>query len=138
MATTIYRPSIAFVFGMVVTAMTLSVSVSLTLLVPLTVRGIVRRENLIPFILGANITPFMDTIVASLLVGHPAAFTVVASAVLVVTLITVPIVFVVYRPYEKIVDSLASWVTAERYHLIVFVVLLFALPLLLILFRFPS
>jgi len=131
MATTIYRPSIAFLLGMIVTAITLSVSVSLTLLVPLTVRGIVRRENLIPFILGANITTFMDTVVGSLVLG-PAAFNVVLAAVLVVSAISVPIVLFFYRPYERLIDSLATEVTKTGFRLLLFVVSLFVVPTLLL------
>lgn len=133
MATIIYRPPIAFLFGMILTAITLSVSVSISLLVPLTVRGIVRRENLIPFILGANIATLDDTLVASLLVGHPAAFPVVFCAALVVTVISLPIVFFAYRPYERLIDGLASWITGTRFRLAVFVALLFTIPLLLML-----
>lgn len=133
MATTIYRPPVAFAFGMILTAITLSVSVSLTLLVPLTVRGVVRRENLIPFILGANITTFVDTLAASLLLRHPGAFPVVLSAALVVTAISIPVIFVVYRPYEAMIDGAATWITARRRRLGTFVGLLFAVPLLLIL-----
>ena len=133
MATTIFRPPIAFLFGMLLTAITLSVSVSLTLLVPLTVRGIVRRENLIPFILGANITTFVDTLFASLLISHEGAFRVVACAVLVVTSISAPIVFAFYGPYERTLDVLASWFTHSKRRLALFVALLFLIPLLLML-----
>jgi sodium-dependent phosphate cotransporter len=132
MATTIYRPSIAFLFGMIVTALTLSVSVSLTLLVPLTVRGVVRRENLIPYILGANITTFIDTLFASLLIADPGGFRVVLCAASVVTALSLPIVFLFYRPYERFIDGLAGWATNGRRRLGVFVSALFLLPLLLI------
>jgi Na+/phosphate symporter len=132
MATTIYRPSIAFLFGMIVTAITLSVSVSLSLLVPLTVRGVVRRENLIPFILGANITTFVDTLVASLLVGHPGAFPVVLASALVVSAISLPIVLLAYRPYETLIDGAATWITARRRRLGAFVALLLAVPVALV------
>jgi len=132
MATTIYRPSVAFALGMLVTAITLSVSVSLTLLVPLTVRGIVRRENLIPFILGANITTFMDTLVTSLIVGKE-AFAVVVCAVLVVLALSLPTVLLFYRPYEWCIDSGATWLTQKGSRLALFVVLLLTVPFCLIL-----
>jgi Na+/phosphate symporter len=138
MATTIFRPSVAFFFGMVLTAITLSVSVSLTLLVPLTVRGVVRRENLIPFILGANITTFIDTLLASLMVDHPAAFSVVLCAFLVVTVVSLPIVFFAYRPFERALDAAAVWVTRRRWRLGLFLVLLFGIPVLLIFLHYPS
>ena len=135
MATTIYRPWITFVFGMLVTSITLSVSVSLTLLVPLTVRGLVRRENLIPYIMGANITTFVDTLFASLLLTNPSGFTVVFCEMSAVTLISLPIVFLTYRPYERLVDSLARHATKSRRRLAIFVLALFLVPLCLIWLR---
>ena len=56
-----YRPWFMFAVGLGVTVLTLSVSVSLSLLVPLAARGYIRRENVVPYILGANITTFVDT-----------------------------------------------------------------------------
>ena len=47
----LYRPAVTFVLGAVLTSLTMSVSVSLSLLVPLSVRGYIRRENVIPYIL---------------------------------------------------------------------------------------
>lgn len=135
MANTIYRPPVAFLFGMLVTSITLSVSVSLALLVPLTVRGVVRRENLVPYILGANITTFIDTLAAALMVGHE-ALPVVLCAVLVVSALSVPVVFFAYRPYERAVDAAAAWTTASRYRLGLLVLLLFAVPLILIFFSY--
>jgi len=132
MATTIYRPWITFIFGMLVTSITLSVSVSLTILVPLTARGLVRRENLIPYILGANITTFVDTLFASLLLKNPAGFTVVFCEICAVSAFSLPIVFLAYRPYERVVDELALKVTRTRFRLGLFVMGLFFIPILLI------
>jgi Na+/phosphate symporter len=132
MATMIYRPWITFVFGMIVTCITLSVSVSLTLLVPLTARGIVRRENLIPYILGANITTFVDTIIASSVLKSPSGFTAVFCAAFSVALISVPIVFLGYRPYERLVDGLTRRVAHTHTRLILFVALMFSIALCLI------
>ena len=138
MATTIFRPSVAFLFGMILTAMTLSVSVSLTLLVPLTARGVIRRENLIPFILGANITTFVDTILASLLVGHADAFGVVLCAVVAVTVISLPVVFLFYHPFERWLDTATTRVVKTRKRLACFLFSLFAVPLALILVEFVA
>ena len=74
----VYRPWSMFAIGLAVTAVTLSVSISLSLLVPLAAKGYVRRENVCPYILGANITTFIDTLFAGALVGHPDAVRIVA------------------------------------------------------------
>ena len=60
----LYRPLVTFALGLAVTTLTMSVSVSLSVLVPLSARGYIRRENVIPYIMGANITTFVDTLVA--------------------------------------------------------------------------
>lgn len=132
MATTIYRPWFTFLFGMAVTTITLSVSVSLTLLVPLTVKGLVRRENLIPYIMGANITTFVDTLVFTLLLERPGGFTVVLCQIVSVTLLSLPAVLLIYRPLERLIDSVARRVTRDRLQLTLFVLVLFAIPLGLI------
>jgi sodium-dependent phosphate cotransporter len=135
LATTVYRPWITFLLGMLVTCVTLSVSVSLTLLVPLTARGLVRRENLIPYIMGANITTFVDTLAASLLLKNPGGFTVVLAAVLSVSAISLPIILFTYRGFEKMVDALAQAATANTWRVAMFVLVLFSIPLLLIWFQ---
>ena len=85
-----YRPWAMFLIGLAVTALTLSVSVSLSLLVPLAAKGYVRRENVCPYILGANITTFIDTLFAGALVGHPDAVRIVAVLMTCVTALSVP------------------------------------------------
>lgn len=131
LSTLIFRPPVAFLIGMAVTCITLSVSLSLTLLVPLTARGLIRRENLIPYILGANITTFVDTLVVAVLVNHEAAFSIVLCAVAVVAVISLPIVFLIYRPYERLLDTAATSICGRRRYLALFVSLAFLVPLIL-------
>jgi Na+/phosphate symporter len=73
----LYRPSVTFVLGLILTLLTMSVSVSLGLLVPLSARGYIRRENLIPYIMGCNISTFIDTLIAGILLRNPVATNVV-------------------------------------------------------------
>src|SRR5688572_27020482 len=67
----VYRPSVMFALGAGITLISMSVSVSLSILVPLSARGFIRRENVIPYIMGANITTFVDTLLASVLLNNP-------------------------------------------------------------------
>ena len=126
-----YRPWFMFLVGLGVTALTLSVSVSLSLLVPLAGRGYVRRENVVPYILGANITTFIDTVFAGALVGHPDAVRVVVILMLTVTLLSLPLVFVFPYSFERMVDRAAREATASGRAVMVFVAGLFLTPLLL-------
>jgi Na+/phosphate symporter len=132
MATVVFKPWIPFALGLLVTAMTLSVSVSLSLLVPLTVKGYVRRENLVPYVLGANITTFVDTLFASLFVDHPDAFAVVFAILATVTALTLPLVFLFYGPYERFLHRAIHACSGSRRRVAAFVAILFAIPLALI------
>jgi Na+/phosphate symporter len=126
-----YQPWFMFAIGLGVTALTLSVSMSLSLLVPLAARGYVRRENVVPYILGANITTFIDTLFAGALVGHPDAVRIVAVLMATVTALSLPLVFLVPYRFERLVDRAARAATASTRALVVFVAGLLLIPLLL-------
>lgn len=127
-----YRPWVMFAVGLAVTAVTLSVSVSLSLLVPLTGKGYVRRENIVPYIMGANITTLVDTAFAGALVGHPDGLRMVAVMMAVVAAISVPIVAVVPLPFERLVDRAARFFTRDGRRVALFVAALVSVPLLLL------
>ncbi len=129
----LYRPWFMFGVGLAVTCVTLSVSVSLSLLVPLAAKGYVRRENIFPYILGANITTFVDTLFAGALVGHPDAVRVVALLMTTVTVLSLPIVFVFPHAFERVIDAVAVRATRNSRALLAFAALLFGIPLLLLL-----
>jgi len=129
----LYRPIVMFGLGMAVTSVSMSVSVSLGLLVPLSARGYIRAENVIPYIMGANVTTFVDTLVASMLINHPPAFTVVLTEMLSVALTSVVILLVSYRGYERLVLELVSRVTRGRRSLAIFMLALVGAPIVLML-----
>ena len=126
-----YRPWFMFVVGLGVTALTLSVSMSLSLLVPLAARGYVRRENVVPYILGANITTFIDTVFAGALVGHPDGVRVVVVLMVTVTLLSLPLVFAFPYTFERLVDRTARAATTSGRAVAAFVAALFLAPILL-------
>jgi Na+/phosphate symporter len=126
-----YRPWFMFAIGLGVTALTLSVSMSLSLLVPLAARGYVRRENVVPYILGANITTFVDTVFAGALVGHPDGVRIVVILMVTVTLLSLPLVFLCPYAFERVVDRAARAATANARAVTIFVAGLFLAPLLL-------
>ncbi len=128
----LYRPWFMFGVGMAITAVTLSVSVSLSLLVPLAARGYVRRENVWPYIVGANITTFDDTLFAAALVGHPDAVRLVVLLVASVALLSLPVVFLAADPFGRLVDRVARRATAGPRSLLVFVAILVAVPVVLL------
>jgi Na+/phosphate symporter len=132
LAERIYRPSVLFAFGFGVTMVTLSVSVSLSILVPLTVKGIVRRENLIPYIMGANVSTFIDTLFASVVVGGAAAFTVVLAEMVGVAAVSLAVIAFGYTWYEESLYRLSHAVLATPRGLGLFVGVVLICPLLLL------
>lgn len=128
----VYRPAVMFAFGALVTLLSLSVSVSLGILVPLSSRGFIRRENVIPYIMGANITTFIDTLLAAVLLGNPQAFTVVLIEMLAVTIISLVILLFFYPSYQKIILRLISRLTNQNLLLVMFLIFTILTPLIMI------
>lgn len=128
----LFRPLVMFLIGCGITAISMSVSVSIGLLVPLSTRGYIRRENVIPYIMGANITTFIDTLMASLFMNNPASFTIVLVEMLSVSIVSVLIMGFVYRAYERWVLSLANRITATRRGFSLFMIILVGVPLFLL------
>jgi hypothetical protein len=116
----VYKPWVMFILGGLVTLISMSVSVSLSILVPLSNRGFVRRENVIPYIMGANITTFIDTLLAAVLLNNPDAFTVVLVEMLSITIVSILILLTVYHRYERGMLALVAWVTDSNRHLAIF------------------
>jgi hypothetical protein len=129
----VYRTWVMFVLGAAITLISMSVSVSLSILVPLSNRGFIRRENVIPYIMGANITTFIDTLLASVLLSNPAAFTVVLVQMVSVTLVSSVILITFYRRYERAMLDFVAWVTTTNLHLALFMITIFIVPIVLIL-----
>jgi sodium-dependent phosphate cotransporter len=133
MARLVYQPIVMFALGAFVTLVSMSVSLSLGLLVPLSNRGFIRRENVIPYIMGANITTFVDTLLAAVLLRNPAAFTVVLVEMLSISIISILILISFYNPYQRAMLQFASWITTSNRNLAIFMIVIFATPILLIL-----
>jgi Na+/phosphate symporter len=135
MARLLYRPLVTFGLGLAVTSVTMSVSVSLSMLVPLSARGYIRRENVIPYIMGANITTFVDTLVAALLLNNPRAFTVVLVEMVSVALVSLAILFLAYVPYERAMLRAVHAIGASRRSLAIFLIVIVGIPVALMFVR---
>jgi sodium-dependent phosphate cotransporter len=133
MSRLVYRPWVMFIMGSVVTLISMSVTVSLGILVPLSERGFVRRENVIPYIMGANITTFIDTLFAAILLNNPAAFTIVLVEMVSITLISIIILFFLYRRFERRMLDFVAWATGDQKNVLLFMFSILILPILLML-----
>jgi sodium-dependent phosphate cotransporter len=129
----VYRRWVMFALGGAITLISMSVSVSLSILVPLSNRGFIRRENVIPYIMGANITTFIDTLLASVLLDNQMAFTIVLVQMISITLVSSIILFTAYRRYERGMLDFVMWVTVDNRNLALFMITIFVVPLILIL-----
>lgn len=134
MARILYRPIFTFLLGAAVTFVTMSVSLSVSILVPLSVRGYVRRENIIAYVMGANITTFVDTLVAAVLLGNHDAFTVVLLEMLSVAVISLVIIAFLFRPFERAVLSFSELILSSKRNLAVYMLGIVGIPLILMLF----
>jgi hypothetical protein len=122
------RPWPMFALGCVVATLTLSVSVALTVLVPLASRGYLRREESIPYIMGANITTLADTLVAAMVLGSSVAVHIVLAEAIAVSIVSLIYLGFLYGPLKRWIMTLDEWVVASRRRLWLFVAILFVLP----------
>ncbi|MEX0985723.1 MAG: hypothetical protein WD096_11845 [Actinomycetota bacterium] len=127
------RPWTMFLLGCLVATLTLSVSVALTVLVPLAVKGYVKRDEALPYIMGANITTLADTLVVAMLQDNPDAARIVLAEAIGVTIISLLILAFFYRPVKRSVLALEDSLVSDNRRLAVFVAILFVVPIALIL-----
>jgi hypothetical protein len=121
-----------FLLGSLAALLTLSVSVALTVLVPLASKGYIKREEAIPYIAGANITTLADTLVAAMLLSRASGVQVVLAEAIAVALITVAYLAFLYRPLQRGIMVLDEWVVQTNPRLWLFVGILFLVPLALL------
>ncbi|HCU99786.1 MAG: hypothetical protein CL897_02020 [Dehalococcoidia bacterium] len=127
------RRPLMFLMGVIITLTTLSVAVSLTVLVPLALRGYVRREHIIPYVLGANIATFIDTLAASVLVGGGAGIAVVLAQMASTMVVAGFVLTVLYGPYRTAILTSERWIAAYPRRLTGFLGLIVAVPVGLLL-----
>ncbi len=128
----LYNPWVMFGLGCLVAFLTLSVSMALTVLVPLVANGYLKREDTIPYIAGANITTLADTFVAAIILGNADAVRVVLAEVIGVTAFTLLLLGVAYPAVRAGSIRWARFVLSSRTHLAGFVAALLVAPVVLI------
>ncbi|MBF6600856.1 MAG: hypothetical protein IVW36_10150 [Dehalococcoidia bacterium] len=121
-----------FILGIAITVLTVSVAVSLTILVPLSMKGIVRRRNIIPYVMGAQIGTFVDKLFVSLLLDSPRAFTIIFSEMLAVLSVSLLILVFVFTPFRDRILGAASRATSSKRGFAVFLGAIFVIPLVLL------
>jgi sodium-dependent phosphate cotransporter len=121
-----------FALGSAVALVTMSVSVALTVLIPLVAKNVVRREYVVPYIMGANITTLGDTMLAAFALDSPAAVRVVLAEVLAAGTISVLLLIFAYRLLWTGLWATQTAVTKTPVRLGLFTLGVFAVPVLAI------
>ena len=121
-----------FLLGALITPVTLSVAVSLTLLVPLALRGLIRRHAIIAYVLGANITTFADTLFASARLENGATGTVVVTTIILTLAVALVVLGLLYRPYVAAINRASRWASQDRRRLASFVAAIVVVPVILL------
>ncbi|ELZ09699.1 hypothetical protein C478_16007 [Natrinema thermotolerans DSM 11552] len=124
---------VSFGLGIIVTGVTTSVAFSLGVIVPLYNRGHIKRNEIMPFVLGANIGTLFDTLIVAIALNTAVGVLTVLALVTSGTVISV-VVLVFYAPYSRLVDRVQNRIVDNRGYFISFLVSLLLVPLLLIVF----
>jgi len=122
------QPWTMFALGCLVATLTLSVSVALTVLVPLASKGLVKRDEALPYIMGANITTLADTLVVAMLQPTAEAAHIVLAEAIGVSIVSLAILLFVYSAVKRLVIGWDDWLVQSNARLAVFIGFLFLLP----------
>lgn len=126
------RTWVSFVIGLVVTTATTSVAFSLGVIVPLYNRGYVERDELIPYVLGANLGTLFDTLVVAIVLDSPVGTAVVLELLLIATLVTLA-ALAVHDHYCSLIAAVDDRLLEDRRAFVAFVLSLLVGPLALLL-----
>jgi solute carrier family 34 (sodium-dependent phosphate cotransporter) len=121
-----------FALGSLVALITMSVSVALTVLVPLVAKRYVKREDIIPYIMGANITTLGDTMLASLALNSDSAVRIVLAGIVGATIVSVILLAFFYPQLRTGIWTFQRQVVKSKVRLGAFVGSLFLMPLALV------
>jgi sodium-dependent phosphate cotransporter len=121
-----------FALGSAVALVTMSVSVALTILVPLVAKKMVRQEYVLPYIMGANITTLGDTMLAAFALDSPAAVRVVLAEVIAAGSLSLLLLALAYPAVWSALWSVQTAVTRTRTRLAAFTAGVLVVPVLTI------
>ncbi len=124
-------PFFSFLLGAGITFLSTSVSLSLGMLVPLYLKGYLRRRDVVPYVMGANITTFVDTLLVGFLLTNTLTINLVLVAMVSVGAVSL-LALVLYRYYSRGILWLFHWTFHSNRALVGFVVVMVATPLVLL------
>jgi hypothetical protein len=131
-ASVVYRPIVMFLMGLVITALSMSVSISLSLLVPLSARGYIKTENAIAYVMGANVSTFVDTLFVALLLNNPAATEVVLVQMISISIVSLLVLSLFYGPFERLALHITTRAVRKTRILAIFAAAILIIPIILL------
>ncbi|MDQ4126244.1 MAG: hypothetical protein M3134_11705 [Actinomycetota bacterium] len=121
-----------FGLGCLVALVSMSVSVALTVLVPLVSKGYAKREDIVPYIMGANITTLGDTMLAAFLLHSAAAVRIVLAEVIGTAVISVLLLAFFYPQVRRGIWKFQRQMVKSKPRLAIFTAALFVVPLAIV------
>jgi sodium-dependent phosphate cotransporter len=118
-----------FGLGCLVALIAMSVSVALTVLVPLVAKGYVKREDILPYIIGANITTLGDTLLAAFLLDSPAAVQIVLAGIIATTVVSLFLLAFIYPQLKRGIWRFQRQMVMSKTRLFAFTTGLFVVPI---------
>jgi sodium-dependent phosphate cotransporter len=125
------RTWLAFAIGLFVTGVSTSVAFSLGVVVPLYNRGYVERDELVPYVLGANLGTLFDTLVVALVLESAVGVALVLELLGMAGLVTVG-ALLVHDRYSRLVVAVDDRLLVDRRAFVAFALCLLFVPLLLV------
>jgi len=117
-----------FALGCLVALIAMSVSVALTILVPLVSKGYVKREHILPYIMGANITTLGDTLLAAFLLNSGAAVRIVLAGIAGTTVVSLILLAFFYPQLQSAIWKFQRQIVKSKPRLAIFTATLFLVP----------
>jgi hypothetical protein len=118
-----------FGLGSLVALVAMSVSVALTVLVPLVAKGYVNREDILLYIMGANITTLGDTLLAAFLLDSPAVVQIVLAGIIGTTIVSFVLLTFFYPQLKRGIWRFQRQMVKSKTRLLAFTAGLFVVPI---------
>ena len=122
-----------FLLGCAVALVMMSVSVALTVLVPLVAKRYVKVDHVLPYIMGANITTLGDTMLAAFALDSPSAVRIVLAEVIATSVLSLVVLAFFYQRILKSMWQLQVLGAKSPRRLATFTAVLFLIPVTIIL-----
>jgi len=119
----------AFISGFVITALTMSLSVSVTILLPLYLRKLINRKLLIAYILWANISTLFDTLFLWIMTQSTIGIQVIISF-LISVIFAVGIYILLFKHYRKWIWKITDYILKNKYNFLIFTIIAMIVPIL--------